>query len=254
MNQYEDARYEMTLDPPGRIAVVGAGPLGIEAALYGRYLGYDVIVFEKGDVGQSLRADSDAPLPMLPDRCLSPLALSAIEAQGGKPFSTDSPPLPLTVRQWLEDGLERLVSTDLLRGRIETGSEWIGIETRPVDLDETGDTNARHENTAGSTASSEPDDSYIDGDVPADYVLTIRNSDGVCHVDVEAVIVAMGASSPDAIAGYSDVQSLPYLFRIGSRRDGDADEQLLRGWHDIVEAYAILGGRPTLDLYRPRRS
>ena len=46
---------EMTLDPPGSIAVVGAGPLGIEAALYGRFLGYDVTLIEAVSVANSLR-------------------------------------------------------------------------------------------------------------------------------------------------------------------------------------------------------
>ncbi|EMI22110.1 Pyridine nucleotide-disulfide oxidoreductase, NAD-binding region domain protein [Rhodopirellula maiorica SM1] len=35
-----------TLDPPGSIAIVGAGPLGVEAALYGRFLGYNVSLIE----------------------------------------------------------------------------------------------------------------------------------------------------------------------------------------------------------------
>ena len=40
---------DMTLDPPGTIVVVGAGALGIEAALYGRYLGYNVTLIEAQD-------------------------------------------------------------------------------------------------------------------------------------------------------------------------------------------------------------
>ena len=43
-----------TLDPPGSIAVVGAGALGIEAALYGRFLGYDVTLIEAAAVGHSM--------------------------------------------------------------------------------------------------------------------------------------------------------------------------------------------------------
>ena len=40
-------------DPP-RIAVIGAGPIGIEAALYAKSLGYPVVVFERGEVGENL--------------------------------------------------------------------------------------------------------------------------------------------------------------------------------------------------------
>ena len=39
----------MTLEPPGRLAVVGAGALGVEAALYGRFLGYDVTLIAAHD-------------------------------------------------------------------------------------------------------------------------------------------------------------------------------------------------------------
>jgi hypothetical protein len=38
-----------------RIAIIGAGPVGLEAALYGAVLGYDVQVYEKGQIGDHLR-------------------------------------------------------------------------------------------------------------------------------------------------------------------------------------------------------
>jgi len=44
----------MELTP--RIAVLGAGPIGLEAALYARTLGYPVTVYEKGRIGDHLRA------------------------------------------------------------------------------------------------------------------------------------------------------------------------------------------------------
>ncbi|NIM60364.1 MAG: NAD-binding protein, partial [Acidobacteria bacterium] len=38
-----------------RIAIVGAGPVGLEAALYSATLGHGVTVFERGAVGQHVR-------------------------------------------------------------------------------------------------------------------------------------------------------------------------------------------------------
>lgn len=38
-----------------RIAVVGGGPIGLEAALYGRELGHDVVVLERGAVADNIR-------------------------------------------------------------------------------------------------------------------------------------------------------------------------------------------------------
>ena len=37
-----------------RIAVIGAGPVGIEAALYAKALGFSVVVYERGEVGEHL--------------------------------------------------------------------------------------------------------------------------------------------------------------------------------------------------------
>lgn len=39
---------------PLRIAVLGAGPIGLEAALYGRMLGHDIAVFEQGGVAHAV--------------------------------------------------------------------------------------------------------------------------------------------------------------------------------------------------------
>lgn len=45
----------MAVDTPAKIAILGAGPVGLEAALYARYLGYDVDLYESGAVAQGLR-------------------------------------------------------------------------------------------------------------------------------------------------------------------------------------------------------
>ncbi|MBL9081239.1 MAG: hypothetical protein JNK76_05505 [Planctomycetales bacterium] len=45
----------MAVDTPAKIAILGAGPVGLEAALYARYLGYDVDLYESGTVAQGLR-------------------------------------------------------------------------------------------------------------------------------------------------------------------------------------------------------
>ena len=44
----------MAVDTPARIAIFGAGPIGLEAALYARFLGYDVDVFDRGQVAENV--------------------------------------------------------------------------------------------------------------------------------------------------------------------------------------------------------
>ena len=37
-----------------RIAIIGAGPIGLEAAAYARRLGHEVTVYERGRVGENV--------------------------------------------------------------------------------------------------------------------------------------------------------------------------------------------------------
>jgi hypothetical protein len=217
----------MTLDPPGSIAVVGAGPLGIEAALYGRFLGYEVTLIEAVAIASSIRDQHDFPLPMLPTRCLSPLALSALRAQQGEMAEQVR---PMTYGQWINDGLEKLAETDLLRGRIRLPMRVSRIDQVPVQADEPDeDTSA----------------------IPPDFRLTlVAEGYETDSIDVESVILAIGLSSEIPL-GFQ--LPAPYFFRIAATSTGDHEQDLLSGFHEIVAIFAELAGRADLDLYRPRR-
>ncbi len=101
------------LDAPARIAVIGAGPIGLEAALYARFLGYSVRVFEQGHVAQNVRRWGHVRMfsPFAMNR--SSLGLAAIEAQepGYRPPPADA---CLTGQQWIDEYLLPLSRTDLL--------------------------------------------------------------------------------------------------------------------------------------------
>jgi len=266
-----DLNDDMTLDPPGRIAVVGAGPLGLEAALYGRFLGYDVTVFERGQIGESLRDCQDQPLPMLPSECLSPLAAGALRAQFGKESMASQPSLPLTIGQWLSDGLERLSKTDLLQGRVLTGVQVTRVTM--IDPTPTDDPPAEGPPSLLQTPAgdAEPDDDFeVIGEVPPDFRVTwVGNSENDAaedrsdadpltqSADFEAIIWATGVSS-DSVPGLEEHLTAPYFFRIGDGADLPAADtrsadRLRSGWNQIVRLYARLGGRAGLDLYRPLR-
>jgi hypothetical protein len=276
---------EMTLDPPGRIAIIGAGPLGLEAALYGRFLGYDVTVLERGQVGQSLRELSDQPLPMLPSACLSPLAWSAISAQRGGSDTLPAASLPLTIGQWLAEGLLPLAATDLLRGRILTGHEVTAVDLVEVAFAQERDEELAADQAPGDQADggaeaggTEEPAEYIDGEVPADFRLSVRvacadelavgpQSDAGASADrdpstiwdFEALILATGAADAASIVGLDHCRDSPYLFRLCGNVIEAADqrqsaEQCLRaGWRGIVQIFAQLSGRQGQDLYRPLR-
>lgn len=220
MNDHE----QMTLDPPGKIVVVGAGALGIEAALYGRYLGYDVHILEADTVGSWLLSLGDDPLPMLPDRCLSPLALSALQTQ----LEQSEHALPTTCRQWAEDGLIALTDSDLLSGRVTAPAPVKRISMVAIEPEQDDD----------------PDEL---AEIPDDFRLHLADA---TSVDAEAVILATGGGSIET----EFETPTDYLFSIGSRQRDDDESDLHRGLRQIVDLYAVLAGRSDLDLYRPRRS
>ncbi|MCO8123792.1 FAD-dependent oxidoreductase [Stieleria sp. TO1_6] len=229
---------DATLDPPGTIAVVGAGPLGIEAALYGRYLGYDITLLESDQVASSLVDQIGQPIPMMPDRCVSPLGLAALKAQSGSDIPLT---LPTMIDQWINEIWLPLTQTDLLRGRLRCPAQVIAIELAPVELDQEQD--------------AEDDDQ---DEIPPDFRLRIAGQD---PLDVEAVILATGSVSLENGAGQGGTDSIPcsftrpadYLYQIGTSASGNAETDYWAGLKQIVAVYASLAGRDDLDLYRPDR-
>lgn len=260
---------DATLDPPGVVVVLGTTPLGIEAALYGRYLGYDVRLLAgvdawadrggwngteaAGDVdsvpsriGPRLQNDWlarhwlnrrdpsaiwDEPMPMLPDRCVSPLAMAALEAQrGGREPST----LPITMGQWVQDALWPLTRTDLLAGRVfpETFVHAVRLVDVEADSDE-------EENS--------------DQEVPPDFELQLAGEPIGADSETlqcEALIVA---DVPDEAIDWQFDRPVDYLFGITPPDQPDAEAWLREGWRRIASVYAGLAGRADLDLYRPIR-
>ena len=216
----------MTLDPPGTIAVVGGGPLGIEAALYGRFLGYDVTLIEAGEIAGALHSRRGEPLPISPDRCLSPLSVAALQAQEPE-FAGQ--PRPMSIGQWIDQALVPLTETDLLRGRVRTASTVLEIDTIAVDLD---------------------DDQDAADEIPPDFRLQISVDDSEpISLQAESVILAI---ADDSIPLRFDVPAA-YFFRVGQAATGSPEHDYAAGLREIVSVYASLAGREDLDLYRPRR-
>src|SRR5258708_33060051 len=78
----------MGVESPARIGVLGAGPIGLEAALYARYLGYEVDLYERRRVAEHLLqwGHSRVFTPFAANA--SPVGISALAA----PDSTWAPP------------------------------------------------------------------------------------------------------------------------------------------------------------------
>ncbi|WP_233214509.1 hypothetical protein [Rhodopirellula bahusiensis] len=257
---------DSTLDPPGSIVVIGTTELGIEAALYGRFLGYDVTLVGGADawadrpnvdvsaqrIGPTFRDDWfgrywlngrelaecwDLASPMLPDRSLSPLAFNAIAAQRGDEIPAA---LPVTIREWIQDGLLAVTRSDLLRGRVWPNVMVTSVETVDVvddaDEEEEGD-----------------DDSGVS--IPPDYLLqyhSVGDADDNSpeSQQCECVIVA---GLPVGSRGFTKPDADEYWLELAEIETSDAEEMLREGQRQIAAIYSQLMGREELDLYRPLR-
>jgi len=103
----------MAVDTPARIAILGAGPIGLEAALYARFLGYEVAIFERGRAAEHVRRWGHVTM-FTPWRMnVTPLGLAALTAQDSA-WKPQPPDARLTGRQWAESYLLPLAESDLL--------------------------------------------------------------------------------------------------------------------------------------------
>src|SRR4051794_7992426 len=117
----------MAVDTPAKIAILGAGPIGLEAALYARVLGYDVVIYEAGPhvagaVHQWGHVRMFTPFGM--NR--SPLGLSALNAQD-EHYSPPGDDELLTGREWVERYLAPLAQTDLLADHLRLSTSVIRV-------------------------------------------------------------------------------------------------------------------------------
>jgi thioredoxin reductase len=116
----------MSIETPARIAVIGAGPIGLETALYARYLGYDVDVYERGGVAENLLRWGHVRMFSSFGLNRSPLGLAALKAQdpAWQPPGDDE---LLSGRELATRYLIPLAHSDLLVDSIHERTEVVAI-------------------------------------------------------------------------------------------------------------------------------
>ncbi|HEV7223618.1 MAG TPA: hypothetical protein VGN42_13005, partial [Pirellulales bacterium] len=116
----------MAVDTPARIAVLGAGPIGLEAALYARYLGYDVDIYERGRAAEHLLRWGHVRL-FTPWRMnVTPLGLAALSAQD-ESWRAPADDAILTGRELAEAYFIPLAHSDLLIDGLQLGAEVLAV-------------------------------------------------------------------------------------------------------------------------------
>src|SRR5436309_2138490 len=149
-----------------RVAVLGAGPVGLEAALYAASLGMPVAVYERDRVGAHVQQWGHVRLFSPFGMNHTPLGRNVIRAENPQytlPGDNDC----LTGREHLAAYLEPLARSSLLRDKLRLGEEVLHIGRR----------------------------SFLKGDAPGDprraqqpFLLVVRDGSGRERVD-EADIV-----------------------------------------------------------------
>lgn len=274
------------LDPPATIAVLGSGPVGLEAALYGRFLGYDVKIFEQGTLcNRLLLRDAEKPLAAPFRMNSSPLGLAALTGQNPDvepPAGTAT----LTVKQWFDQYLRPLAESDLLADHVLLHQSVMAIRRNPTNddsvarfqLDVASDSSADEPADGPTTPPRHGFDAVIDATGtlaapasceaveqtlrPLSSALSIRwdETAGCCEA-MAAWLATRGASRPPSpttsFAGSVEAglesaleTGEPYYFVIGSKSFGHQhDFRFLDGLAQIRVLFASLMGRATLNLY-----
>ncbi|MEQ1828876.1 MAG: hypothetical protein ABL921_23130 [Pirellula sp.] len=105
--------WDPEVDAPATIAILGGGPVGIEAAIYARFLGYFVSIFEAGRVAHRMLDWHDRTLAVPVRECTTSLGHAAILAQNPD-YVRRSPDGFYTGRTYANEYLLPLAKTDLL--------------------------------------------------------------------------------------------------------------------------------------------
>lgn len=200
----------MTIDTPARLAVLGAGPIGLEAALYARFLGYEVIVIEQGRVAEHVQRWGHVKMLTPFQHNSSPLGLRALLTQD-EHYQAPAADALLTGKQWAEQYLLPLAETDLLAEHLVLNTRVIGIGKEQVLK-----TDLESDLPAGDER----------GDWP--FRILLRDEAGNERIEmVDGVLDCTGVYSHPNFAGHG---GLPAVGELGLR------EQIIYHLPDILEA------------------
>lgn len=108
-----------------RIAILGAGPIGLETALYAIHMGYDVVVYERGRLGENVRQWGHIRLFSHWAYNRSPLGVKRLRDVGHASAAVDESACP-TGEELARDYLEPLAALPEMRGIVREQHHVLG--------------------------------------------------------------------------------------------------------------------------------
>ncbi len=250
------------LEPPACIGIIGAGPVGVEAALYARFLGYRVHLFEQQEVGASLRPQADQPLWAPFSQCVTSLGLQALEAQD-ESFLPPADTELLMVGDWLGRYLIPLAASDLVADSLLCPTQVLSVTQLTFDesaweaVDDDHPEPDRFELLASETGSPATTSTRwrVSAVIDATGGQAHRGEASlVLQTEQGAVIEAVSMQSPvgqEHANACGLVLSVPHFYRLGAAgHAGDDSLGLTQAYAQIRDLFQRIGDRSSLNLYR----
>ncbi len=235
----------MAVDTPASIAIVGAGPVGLEAALYARYLGYDVLVYDRSLAVVSAMRNSDAALSWRAS--ISPLGIAAIAAQNPG-WQPPDPAAVLPARAVADAYFTPLARTDLLADCLKLGHEVLAIER---DIEPGEEPAAEDELTGFRLRVRSAEGEKIDK-VDIVFDASGRRQTGEDPLSFGELRIAQVASHQEfaSTAPQRLITAEPDFYILGAKSaPAGHDFQLVEGLAQIRDLFTIIADRANLDLY-----
>lgn len=206
--------------------MLGAGPVGLEAALYARFLGYDVVVYERGELAASVPAQGEVRMSSPFGSNRTTLGVAAIEAQD-EAYRPPGDEEVLTGKEWIERYLMPLAASDLVSDHLRLHETIIAV--------------GKEEQAADDTQETDEDGEWL-------FRVRSRNDQGEEHDEFfDGVLDCTG------VTGNFDIELLrsePNYFVLGQKSRGQSGDMPMVEAHDqIRDVFKIIGGREGLDLY-----
>ena len=247
------------IDPPARIVIIGAGPIGIEAAVYARFLGHDVSILEQGEVANSLRAQREQPLWGPVSEQVTRLGLEAVAAQQSEDQLPNSG--NPTIGDWLDRYVLRLADTDLVADSLVTNATVVDVgpceddsQEYEEDADHLDVTYLHRDENGEELKKSIRASTVIDASGDRNSRLSFEPLGiPVCSEwnSVGDIGSKLDNGSAPPFSMEQLILPLPYYYCIGARSTGSYPHFRLRHGHaQIRDLFKLIGGRETLDLYQ----